>query len=143
MKPAVSVKGCLFVILSAVIYGCMPLMSKLIYAEGVNPVTLVFLRNVLALPALALMAYRAHGTLSVPRSVLPSVTLISLMGCCVTPFLLFSSYDHISTGTATVFHFVYPAIVVLGGMLVLRERPRAANLISVAICIAGICPPIE
>ena len=29
-------KGYLFVIVSAVVYGCMPLGAKIIYAEGVN-----------------------------------------------------------------------------------------------------------
>ena len=43
-------KGYIFAILSAVIFGCMPLMAKYIYAEGVTPTTLVFLRNLLALP---------------------------------------------------------------------------------------------
>ena len=51
------IKGYIAVILSAVLYGCMPLMAKYVYADGVNPMTLVFLRNFLALPALAVMAF--------------------------------------------------------------------------------------
>ena len=50
-------KGYLYAMLSAVIYGCMPLMAKYIYAEGVTPTTLVFLRNLLALPSLAFRAF--------------------------------------------------------------------------------------
>lgn len=42
------VLGYVYALLSAVIYGCMPLMAKLIYADGVNPMTLSFLRNALA-----------------------------------------------------------------------------------------------
>ena len=49
--------GYIFVVLSSVIYGSMPLLAKLIYADGVNSFTLVFLRNFLALPSLALFAF--------------------------------------------------------------------------------------
>ena len=36
------VLGYVYAVLSAVIYGCMPLMAKLIYADGVNSLTLSF-----------------------------------------------------------------------------------------------------
>ena len=49
-------KGYLFIIASAVIFGTMPLMASGIYDQGVNPMTLVLLRNLLSLPVLALMA---------------------------------------------------------------------------------------
>ena len=51
------VKGYMLSILSAVIYGLMPLMAKYIYSDGVNALTLVFLRNFLALPSLAIVAF--------------------------------------------------------------------------------------
>ena len=42
--------GYLCVILSAVIFGCMPLGANFLYAQGVTPMSLVFLRNLLSLP---------------------------------------------------------------------------------------------
>ena len=100
-----TVKGCIFAILSAIIYGSMPLMAKYIYADGVNAITLVFLRNLFSLAPLALLAYREQKTQKIPRSLIPSVTLMALLGCTVTPILLFSSYHFIPSGLATVFHF--------------------------------------
>ena len=102
MKKGELVKGYLFVIVSAVIYGCMPLMATHIYADGVNPMTLVFLRNFLSLPALAALALWQQKTLKVPKATLGPVSLLALFGCCVTPVLLFSSYRYIPSGTATV-----------------------------------------
>lgn len=139
MKQANTVKGYLFVIASAVIYGCMPLMTKWIYLEGVNTLTLVLLRNCLALPALAVLAFMHSKTLRIPPKALPGMGMIALMGCCVTPVLLFLSYRYIPSGTATVFHFIYPAAVVLAGVLFLKERIRGWNLLSVVLCVAGIC----
>ena len=50
-------KGILLVILSAVLFGCMPLMAKTIYENGGTPVGLTLLRNFLALPALWAVSY--------------------------------------------------------------------------------------
>ncbi len=132
------IKGYLMVIISAIIYGCMPLMSKYIYADGVNPATLVFLRNLLALPSLAVLGYIQNKTVKIPPKALPSISIIAALGCCVTPLLLFTSYNYIASGTSTVLHFVYPAVVVLGGIVFLRQKANAGNIISVVICIAGI-----
>lgn len=133
-----NVKGCLFAVLSAVIYGCMPLMAKYIYADGVNPLTLVFLRNLFSLVPLGLLALRERGTLKIETRLLPSVSMISLLGCCITPVLLFSSYRFIASGTATVFHFAYPAVVVLFEILFLRKKAQMKNIACVLLCVGGI-----
>lgn len=49
------IKGYLCVIGSAVVFGCMPLGAKIIYANGVNPVSLVSYRNILSLPVIFLI----------------------------------------------------------------------------------------
>lgn len=131
-------KGYLFAVLSAIIYGCMPLMAKHIYADGVTPICLVFLRNSFSLLPLAILAYREKRTLRIPLKLLPSISLIAFLGCCITPILLFSSYQFIPSGTATVFHFIYPAVVVVSEILFLKNKAQAGNVISVILCAVGI-----
>ena len=116
----------------------MPLMSKYIYADGVNPLTLVFLRNFLSLLPLGLLAYRENKSLNIPVKLLPSICGISLLGCCITPILLFSSYRFIPSGTATIFHFIYPAVVVISEILFLKKKAKLGNIISVLLCAVGI-----
>ena len=135
---AKTVRGYIFAILSAVIFGCMPLMARYIYADGVSPSTLVFLRNFLALPSLAVLAYLQRKSLKVPAKVLAPIAAISFFGCCLTPILLFTAYNYIASGTATVFHFIYPAVVVLSGILFLKKKAKAEALISVGLCIIGV-----
>jgi len=139
VSSKISLKGYLFVIISAVLFGCMPLMAKFIYADGVNAMTLVLLRNTLALPVLAVLALREAGSLKIPLKILPRIGLIALLGCCVTPVLLFQSYNYISSGTATVLHFIYPAVVVIAGFLFLREPVLPGNLLCILLCVGGIC----
>lgn len=132
-------KGYILSITSAVIYGLMPLMAKYIYADGVNAVTLVFLRNFLALPSLALITFVKHRSFKIPLNELPKLSLLSFFGCCITPILLFSSYNYMATGTATVFHFIYPTLVVLVGIIFLKKKVPLGTIISVALCFVGIC----
>jgi len=138
VQAAKLLKGYFYIIISAVIYGCMPLMAKFIYADGANSVTLVFLRNLLALPMLLVLALKQSKTLRVPLKALPSLAVLAFLGCSITPVLLFSSYHYMASGTATVLHFVYPALVVLGGILFLRERIVPGNLLCVVLCLVGI-----
>jgi len=133
------IKGYIFAVLSAIIYGSMPLMARHIYADGVNAVTLVFLRNALALPSLAIITFLKHRTLKVPLATLPKIGLISIFGCCFTPILLFSSYSFIATGTATVFHFIYPSLVVLISIIFVKKKVPFVTIMSVMLCFVGIC----
>lgn len=128
--------GYLCVILSAVIFGCMPLGANFLYAQGVTPMSLVFLRNLLSLPVLALLCQK-QGGLRISRGALLETSLTGFFGCCITPILLFSSYCYLASGMATVFHFAYPVIVVLGG-LVLRERVQKKALFCAILCSLGI-----
>lgn len=133
------ISGYIFAILSAVIYGCMPLMAKYIYMDGVTPISLVFLRNSLALPILAVLALWKNKTLTIPLRAIPSILVLALFGCCATPILLFMSYNHMSSGAATVLHFIYPCLVLLMGVIFLKKKLNVRTVISVVACFAGIC----
>ncbi len=135
---SLKIKGYIFVILSAIIFGCMPLMAIHIYADGVNSLSLVFLRNLLSMPMLAIMALATKRTLKVPVKALPSIAVIGLAGCCFTPLMLFASYNYIPSGIATVLHFVYPAVVLVINIIINRKL-KIENLFSVSLCIVGIC----
>lgn len=131
-------QGYLFAVLSAIIYGCMPLMSKYIYADGVNPFTLVFLRNLFSVLPLGALAYKECKTLKVAIKSLPSISLISVLGCSFTPMLLFYSYQFIPSGTATVFHFTYPAVVMVAGILLFKNKVQITNIICMLLCVLGV-----
>lgn len=138
INRAKSFRGYLYAISSAIIYGCMPLMAKQIYAQGVNPETLVFLRNFLAIPVLAVLVGINKNGFTVPVKTIPTISLIAVFGCCLTPVLLFCAYTYIPSGPATVLHFVYPALVVLAGMLFLGRKISRGNIVSVILCVVGI-----
>jgi drug/metabolite transporter (DMT)-like permease len=130
--------GYIMAVLSAVIYGLMPLMAINIYAGGVNAITLVALRNILALPVLAAIAVIKDKSLKIPIKALPEILSIGIVGMFLTPFLLLSSYNHIDGSAATVLHFIYPVLVVLGGILIFREKATKFGIAGLVLCAAGI-----
>ncbi len=132
------IKGYTFVIISAIIFGCMPLGAKYIYTEGVNSLSLVFLRNCLALPVLGLLAGKQESSLHIEKIDLLKISSLAVMGGCATPILLYSSYHYLASGTATVFHFIYPVLVVLGSILILREKGSKPVFLCVILCTVGI-----
>lgn len=127
-----------FVILSAMIFGCMPLIVKGIYADGVNSLSVVLLRNLLSAPVTVALARLQRGSLKIPVKALPEIATLGIVGCCLTPLLLFSSYYFMDSGTAMVLHFVYPAAVLVGGALFCREKVTMGAVISIAVCFLGI-----
>lgn len=139
MMDRKKIAGYLLVIASAVIFGSLPVLVKSIYADGVNSLTVILLRNLLSAPVAGFIAYCQRRTVRIPLKTLPSVAAVGLMGCCVAPLLLFSSYFFIGAGIATVFHFIYPAAVVLGGVLCYRERMNPGHVLSVVMCVVGVC----
>ena len=129
------------VIVSAVIFGLMPLMTSVLKADGMNAYSIVMIRNMIPLPMLASLALIQTKSLRVPLKALPAMSLAAIMGCCVTPLLLYISYDLLKPydGIATVFHFVYPAFVVIGGLVFFKQKLKAGVWVSLALCIVGVC----
>lgn len=137
MKP--KQKGYLSVILSAVIFGCMPVMARFIYSGGGNALSLVFYRSLFALPALYLLMRKTEKeSIKISGKILLKITVMVGFGLALTPVFLFSSYNYIPSGTATTIHFVYPVLVLLGCSLFFREKIGPVKLLCVLICTAGI-----
>ncbi len=138
MQSRSIVRGYACIIASAVIFGCMPLLSKYIYADGVNSITLVLLRSALSLPILVVLALIRHERIRLPIKDAASVMAVGIVGCALTPLLLLSSYNYISGGTATVLHFVYPAVVLVLELILVRSRVKYGSVIGILLCIGGI-----
>ena len=73
MKQKTLIQGYALVILSAVLYGCMPLITRYIYAEGISRESAVLMRNILALPALALLTQTQYKSFRIPMKALPAI----------------------------------------------------------------------
>ncbi|MBU5426033.1 hypothetical protein KQI41_06350 [Tissierella pigra] len=73
-------KGILAVIVSATIFGSMPLMAKFVYESGGNATSLAFLRFLLILPFLYLLIKKdGKETLKIEKEEFKKITLVVLV----------------------------------------------------------------
>ena len=120
-------RGEICVILSAILFGMMPLMTRAAYRGGSNALSAAFYRFAFGAAMLfCLVRLSGREKLWPGRARLRKILLFSLP-YSVTPMLLYSSYDRIPSGLATTLHFIYPVCVMLISHVVFRERitPRA------------------
>ena len=130
--------GPLFAILSAVLFGTMPLFAKIAYAYGCNSYTAAFGRFLFGAAASGLII-GIHPKLSfrITATEFKSLLLLSLF-YAATPVLLYESYQTISSGLATTLHFTYPVIVMVLGAILFRSVLHVKQIVCLLICMSGI-----
>lgn len=130
--------GALYVILSAVLFGTMPLVTKIAYQHASNAYTVVFGRYAFgALIAAAAIAARPGLSFRITSQQLWQLLLLSVFNV-LTPLLLYLSYNTVDSGLATTLHFTYPVMVILLLRLCFHERLTGRKLLCTALCVAGV-----
>lgn len=126
------------VILSAVLFGTMPLMAKRAFALGSNAYTTAFGRFATgAVIAGLVILLHPKQTIRVSKKQFRALLLLSLF-YAATPVLLYSSYQSIDSGLASTLHFTYPVAVMLLSALLFRERIGRRELLCAILCMAGV-----
>ena len=128
------VKGFIYLLLSAVYFGFMPLLVKVICADGSTIVGALFLRFALAI--IPLKVRKVPMELSVEEG--KKILCVTVFGYGITALLLYSAYDYMPSGMATVIHFGYPVFVLLGSLIFLRRRVPKLKIVCVGLCMIGI-----
>ena len=130
--------GTVCTILSAVLFGTMPLMTRAAFTLGSNAYTTAFGRFACgALVAGATVLLCPGKTLRVDRRQLRALAGLSLFYAAM-PVLLYSSYQFIDSGLATTLHFTYPVAVMLLSALFFGERPGKKEITAAVLCMGGI-----
>lgn len=131
-------KGFALVILSAVVFGVIPVFVRSVNGCGSNSIMTSFLRFALSLIPLYIGAKSKKSDLRISKTEALKILLIAVCGFGGTSVLLFMSYNYIPSGMATTIHFVYPVFVILGSILFLKQKINPMKLLCVALCFGGI-----
>ena len=132
------VKGFLYLLLSAVYFGFMPLLVKVICSDGGTIVGALFLRFSLAIIPLYLYLKIRKVPMKISVEEGKKILLLTLCGYGITALLLYSAYNYMPSGMATVIHFGYPVFVLLGSLIFLRRRVPKLKIVCVGLCMIGI-----
>lgn len=131
-------KGYVYVIISGILFGCMPLYAKILYSNGCTPLSLVFYRFLLAIPFLYLICRKAGIDIKISKREFKDLSLISILGYSITPILLYSSYNFIPSGLSTSLHFIYPVVVTIACIVIYKERVDTIKVLCALLCTTGI-----
>ena len=98
------------------------MLVKVICADGSTIVGALFLRFALAI--IPLYIYLKVRKVPIELSVEEGKKILCVTVFCygITALLLYSAYDYMPSGMATVIHFGYPVFVLLGSLIFLRRR---------------------
>ena len=125
-------------VFSALFFGFSPALAKLAYQGGSNPLTMTFTRSLLALPFLILLAGLSKVSLKLRKEEVLPVLLVSLFGAFATTLLLYSSYAYMAVGMATVLHYLFPVLVMLGGLLFFGEKTNKMKTLALLLGFSGV-----
>jgi drug/metabolite transporter (DMT)-like permease len=132
--------GVAFALVGVIAFSFRPILIKLAYAaHPVGPVTLLFLRMVLALPFFLAMAWwlrRAEPRLTARDWA--GVVGLGFVGYYLASFFDFLGLVHVGAGVGRLIQFLYPTLVLLLSFLFLHKRPTRRELSALAICYLGI-----
>ncbi len=130
--------GAVAATVASLAFGVTPALIKIAYAGGSNSVTMTFTRGLFALPVLIAISRIKRFSLRIPKKSIPSTLAVLLFGSFLTTLVLYSSYAYISVGMATVLHYIFPVIVMLGGIFLFHEHVVPGKIVALIFGIAGV-----
>jgi drug/metabolite transporter (DMT)-like permease len=115
------------------------IIVKLAYRHGVDPVTLIMLRMLFALPIFAAMAWWAsRGKPPLTRRDWAGVAGLGVTGYYLASFLDFAGLQYISASLERLILYLNPTLVLLLGWLIYRKRFTRMQAGGMAISYAGV-----
>lgn len=130
-------RGYFYVVLSAILFGLVPLLTKYIYMSGGNAISVLFYRNLFSLIILVFLIPKKNMRETVPINKVIWIFFVSIL-VGMTTLLLNKSYELIPTGIATNIHFFYPIIIAIISRIFFKNRLGYKNYFSIIIIIIGL-----
>lgn len=137
--------GIVLIILSATAFGALPILGRYAYADGMDVLTILFLRFSLAAAVMALwLIIRREG---LPHgSALGKLVGMGALGYVGQAFAFFTALRYASAGLVSLLLYLYPVFVALLAMLFLHEpftRIKGSALVTALIGVALTVGPLQ
>ncbi len=130
-------KGYLLAALAAAAYGTNPAFAVPLYAEGMNPNSVLLFRYLLGIPLLGLMVVGRGHSLRLNKGEWGQVALLGIL-MALSSLGLFESYKYMNSGIASTLLFVYPVMVAVIMVLFFHERFKASTAVCLALMAIGL-----
>lgn len=123
---------------SAMTFSAKGVLAKILYGYGVDPVTLLALRFLMALPFFWIMvlAYPSKERTSIRD--IAALVISGLVGLYAAALADFYGLLYIDASLERVVLYTYPAIVIVLSALFFKERLDGVKILALAITYAGL-----
>ncbi len=130
-------KGYLLAVIAAATYGMNPLFALPLYADGMNPDSVLFFRYLFAIPLVGAMLKGRGRDFRLSR---PSVVPLAVLGLlvAVSSLTLFEAYNYMDAGIASTILFIYPILVALIMAAVYKEKVTLQTSLCILLALGGI-----
>ena len=144
LKSLKGVGGYVFAALAAASYGTNPVFAKPLYADGMNPDSVLLFRYAFGIALLGLLmiwnGWRRHNlstAFRVSRHSLPQLVILGIL-MALSSLTLFLSYNYMPVGIASTLLFTYPILVAVIMTLVYHEPMSWLVVICLLLATSGV-----
>jgi drug/metabolite transporter (DMT)-like permease len=131
--------GLALAMVGAVAFSGKAIIVKLAYRHGVDPVTLIMLRMLFALPIFLIMAWWAsRGKPPLSGKDWLGVVGLGFTGYYLSSFLDFAGLQYISASLERLILYLNPTLVLLLSLLFYSKRFSLRQMVGMAISYAGV-----
>jgi len=128
--------GLLLIVISAISFGVMPIFARFAYAAGADPITVLFLRFVLAAAVMTSIMLARRDPF--PRGwVLFGLFLMGALGYAGVSLAYFMALTMTAAGLVALLLYLYPALVMVMSIIFLKERLDFVKLGALFLALAG------
>lgn len=129
--------GVFLIVVSAVSFGAMPIFACLAYDAGANPITVLFLRFIIASIIMAIVM--AVQRIPIPQGrTLVTLILMGAIGYVSLSFTYFSALTMAPVGLVVILFYIYPSLVTLQAALFLNSPITKIKIAALLLSFAGI-----
>ncbi|GLC28668.1 DMT family transporter [Clostridium omnivorum] len=133
-----STKGILYIVLSSISFGIIPILAKLSYSQGGNPFNVLFLRFMSAAIMIFLYLKIKGISLKIEKKQFVLLMIFGILGYSGTALCLFLSYNYIAAGLATMILYLYPSIVTILSFIIYGEKFYRKKIVSLIVSLLGV-----
>ena len=128
--------GVFLILISGISFGAAAIFARFAYEAGTNPITLLFLRFGIASVCMIFMMLIRR--LPLPRGeILFGLVLMGALGYVGQSFCYFTALTLISAGLVALLLYLYPAILTLLAIIILKEPISRIKILALVLALIG------
>ncbi|MBT3336759.1 MAG: DMT family transporter [Anaerolineae bacterium] len=130
------IQGALLIIISSIAFGTMAVLAPLAYKAGATPITLLFLRFLIA--GIIMVGWMLVARIPFPRGkTLLGLILIGGIWYVAQTLAYFTALSMTAAGLVGLLLYLYPAVVALIGAIAFKEHLTKPKLAALGLALLG------